>query len=109
MLGVTHLRACATCFRLQLQLRGKKELKGGEVIYCWEIFTPFDTSRGFFLDTFFLEWGRMLGNTMTEDVGSHVIVTTALTSVLLMAVVVLLCYFTCRLAGSLPLGGPGRF
>lgn len=47
-------------------------------------------------------------DTMT-GVGFHVILTAALTGMLLVAVVVLLCYFTCRLAGSLPLGGPGRF
>lgn len=43
------------------------------------------------------------------EVGFHMILTMALTGVLLVAVVVLLCYFTCRLAGSLPLGGPGSF
>lgn len=50
----------------------------------------------------------MLGDTMT-DVEFHVILTTALSGFLLLAVVALLCYFTCRLAGSLPLGGPGSF
>lgn len=61
--------------------------------------TPFDTS-----------WGaaKMPGDTMT-DVEFHVILTTALTGILLVAVVALLCYFTCRLTGSLPLGGPGTF
>lgn len=39
----------------------------------------------------------------------HVILTTGLTGLLLLAVVALLCYFTCRLATSLPLGGPGTF
>lgn len=39
----------------------------------------------------------------------HVILTTGLTGLLLVAVLVLLCYFTCRLAASLPLGGPGMF
>lgn len=47
-------------------------------------------------------------DTMTE-VEFNVILTTALTGALLVAVMALLCYFTCRLAGSLPLGGPGRF
>lgn len=50
----------------------------------------------------------MFEDTMGE-VGSHVILTTALGGIMLVAVVALLCYFTCRLAGSLPLGGPGRF
>lgn len=50
----------------------------------------------------------MFGDSMNE-VGFHVVLTTALTGFLLVAVVVLLCYFTCRLAGSLPLGGPGSF
>lgn len=45
---------------------------------------------------------------MTEE-GVHLILTTALSGVLLVAVVALLCFFTCRLAGSLPLGGPGGF
>ena len=44
-----------------------------------------------------------------NEVEFHVILTTTLTGILLVAVVALLCYFTCRLAGSLPLGGPGRF
>lgn len=39
----------------------------------------------------------------------HVILTTGLTGLLLLAVLALLCYFTCRLAASLPLGGPGTF
>lgn len=39
----------------------------------------------------------------------HVILTTGLTGLLLLAVLLLLCYFTCRLASSLPLGGPGTF
>lgn len=45
---------------------------------------------------------------MTEA-GLHVILTAAVSGVLLVVVVCLLCYFTCRLAGSLPLGGPGGF
>lgn len=44
-----------------------------------------------------------------SEVEVHVILTAVLTGILLVAVLALLCYFTCRLAGSLPLGGPGRF
>uniref|UniRef100_A0A3B4YAK3 Alkaline phosphatase n=1 Tax=Seriola lalandi dorsalis TaxID=1841481 RepID=A0A3B4YAK3_SERLL len=36
------------------------------------------------------------------EVGFHVILTTFLAGIFLIAVVVLLCYFTCRLTGSLP-------
>lgn len=43
------------------------------------------------------------------EVELHVILTAALTGLLLVAVLALLCFFTCRLAGPLPLGGPGRF
>lgn len=50
----------------------------------------------------------MPGDTMTE-VGFHVLLTTALSGVLLVVVVILLCYFMCRLAGSMPVGGPGHF
>lgn len=50
----------------------------------------------------------MSGDTMTEA-EANAILTTALTGILLVAVMALLCYFTCRLAGSVPLGGPGRF
>lgn len=45
---------------------------------------------------------------MSEE-GLHVLLTTVLSGALLVAVLALLCYFTCRLTGSLPLGGPGRF
>lgn len=44
-----------------------------------------------------------------SEVEVHVILTVVLTGILLVAVLALLCYFTCRLTGSLPLGGPGRF
>lgn len=50
----------------------------------------------------------MPGDAMSE-VEVHVILTAALTGIMLVAVLALLCFFTCRLAGSLPLGGPGRF
>lgn len=43
------------------------------------------------------------------EVGLHVILTTVLSGILLVAVVAVLCFFCCRLAGSLPLGGPGKF
>lgn len=50
----------------------------------------------------------MPGDALSE-VEVHVILTAALTGILLLALLALLCYFTCRLASSLPLGGPGRF
>lgn len=39
----------------------------------------------------------------------QLILTTGVSGLLLLAVLALLCYFTCRLAASLPLGGPGVF
>lgn len=49
-----------------------------------------------------------LVGTMTEGEFNMILIA-SLTGILLVAVVALLCYFTCRLATSLPLGGPGTF
>lgn len=98
LLGVTHssdlLQATA--------VHRSTELRGGRKLFTAGRFHPFSTPAGFWM-----HWS-MSGVTMTE-VEFHLIVTTALSGVLVVAVVALLCYFTCRLAGSLPLGGPGTF
>lgn len=65
----------------------------------------FGTGKFFTSSVLDLHWKIPI---MTE-VEFHMILTTALSGVLLVAVVALLCFFTCRLAGSLPLGGPGGF
>lgn len=90
-----------TCFRLQ-RYTAAQSSGGGRKLFTAGKFHPFSTPAGFWM-----HWS-VSGVTMTE-VEFHVIVTTALSGVLVVAVVALLCYFTCRLAGSLPLGGPGTF
>lgn len=50
-----------------------------------------------------------LGSSGMSEGQVHVLLTTGLTGLLLLAVLALLCYFTCRLAASLPRGGPATF
>lgn len=43
------------------------------------------------------------------ELGFHVVLATVLSGVLLAAVLALVCFFCCRLAGPLHHGGPGSF
>lgn len=92
------------CDLLQASTAAQERARGGEVIDGWEI-SPQLTPAGFRIH----RSSRIRCDNMTGEVGFHVILTTALTGMLLVAVLALLCYFTCRLTGSLSLGGPGRF
>lgn len=99
-------RGAATCWSDTgselLQDTAASQRRVRQTLFTAGIFHPFATPAEFWIDL------SMPADSLSEA-EIHVILTTALTGILLVAVLALLCFFTCRLAGSLPLGGPGTF